>query len=81
MWANLWINLFGGVDGWRGLDWGCWIAMGVVALVVIVENIVFWGFKPLPKAAEIKAQEAEDDRREKEQKEAAKREKRKYRPD
>ncbi len=74
-WAGLWEKLFGSVDGWLGLDWGFWIAMAFVALVVIVENIVFWAFKPRPEAAQIKAQEAADDAREKESKEAALKEK------
>ncbi len=70
--AGIWTTLFGGVDGWLGLDWGFWGSMLLVALIVVVENIVFWGFKPLPIAAVIKAQEAEDDRKEKEAKAAMK---------
>ncbi len=64
MWANLWIKLFGSVDGWMGLDWGFWVSMAIVALVVIIENIVFWSFKPLPIAEIIRAQEAEDNAKE-----------------
>ncbi len=74
-WAAIWIAWFGSVDGPLGLDWGFWISMLVVVLVVIGENIVFWGFKPLPIAAEIKAQEKADDEREKAARAAAKAEK------
>ncbi len=77
-WAGLWTSMFGSVDGWMGLDWGFWVSMFVVALVVLIENIVFWSFKPLPIAAVIKAQEAEDDRREKEARAAAQAHKKRY---
>lgn len=28
-----------------GLDMGFWVAMAVVALIVILMNVVFWGMK------------------------------------
>ncbi len=45
--VNLWTNLFGGVDGPLGLDWGFWIGMAIVALFVIFQNVFFWLQKPL----------------------------------
>ncbi len=48
-WPALWTRLFGGVDGWLGLDWGFWVSLGVVALVVVFENVFFWSQKPYAK--------------------------------
>ncbi len=45
--VNLWLNLFGSVDGPLGLDWGFWVSMLVVCLFVVVQNVYFWSRKPL----------------------------------
>ena len=54
---NLWMSVFGTLD-WHGLNMGFWVSMIVVALIVVVQNAVFWGMKPLPhekgKPAEVK---------------------------
>lgn len=46
-WQEIWLNTFG-PGSWLGLDKDFWIAMAVVALIVILMNIVFWG---MPKKA------------------------------
>lgn len=43
--TNIWITLFGTTTLF-GLDMGFWISMAAVALIVVVENIVFWSIKP-----------------------------------
>ncbi len=52
-WQQLWTNLFGNDVGWLGLDWGFWVSMGIVALVVIFQNVFFWCLKPKPEAKEL----------------------------
>ena len=49
-WSNIWMTLFGSAD-WLGLNMGFWVSMAVVALIVVVMNVVFWGMKPRKKAA------------------------------
>ena len=49
-WSNIWMRLFGSAD-WLGLNMGFWVSMAVVALIVVVMNVVFWGMKPRKKAA------------------------------
>ncbi len=44
-WMNLW-NTLPGTQEICGLNSGFWIALGVVADIVIIENVVFWGMKP-----------------------------------
>lgn len=44
-WENIWMNSFGTTSLW-GLDMGFWVSMGVVALIVILMNAVFWSLKP-----------------------------------
>lgn len=44
-WKNLWMTLFGRTE-WLGLNMGFWVAMAVVALIVVVMNVVFWTMKP-----------------------------------
>ena len=44
-WINIWTKLFGSTE-LLGLNMGFWVSMAVVALIVIVMNIVFWGIKP-----------------------------------
>lgn len=44
-WTKIWLDLFGTVTLW-GLNMGFWVALAVVALIVIVMNAVFWGMKP-----------------------------------
>lgn len=49
MWANLWMKIFGATQ-WLGLDIGFWVSMGVVALIVVIMHVVFWGImKPKKK--------------------------------
>lgn len=42
---NLSMELFGRSE-LLGLDMGFWVAMAVVALVVVLMNVIFWGMKP-----------------------------------
>ena len=44
-WEKIWMNSFGTTSLW-GLDMGFWVSMGVVALIVILMNAVFWSLKP-----------------------------------
>ncbi len=44
-WNNIWMTLFGTTQ-WFGLNIGFWVSLAVVALIVIVMNLVFWGMKP-----------------------------------
>ena len=46
---DIWMTLFGTAD-LLGLNMGFWVSMAVVALIVIVMNVVFWGMKPRKKA-------------------------------
>lgn len=45
IWTNVWMKLFGATTLW-GLDMGFWVAMAVVALIVILMNVIFWNMKP-----------------------------------
>lgn len=47
-WTNIWMSLFGRTI-LLGLDMGFWTAMAVVALIVILMNVIFWGIKPKKK--------------------------------
>ena len=40
-WKAIWMNLFGTTE-FAGLNLGFWVAMGVVALIVVLMNLVFW---------------------------------------
>lgn len=42
---SIWMSLFGTDTLW-GLDMGFWVSMGVVALIVVLMNVVFWLMKP-----------------------------------
>ncbi len=45
-WSGLWQSLFGTTELF-GLNMGFWVSMGVTALIVLIQNIVFWKcFKP-----------------------------------
>lgn len=44
-WTKIWMNLFG-TSTLLGLDLGLWVAMAVVAMIIILMNVVFWGMKP-----------------------------------
>ncbi len=44
-WIALWIKLFGATE-FLGINMGFWVSMAVVAIIVIVMNVVFWGMKP-----------------------------------
>ena len=48
-WKDIWMTLFGTADLF-GLNMGFWVSMAVVALIVVVMNVVFWGMKPQKKA-------------------------------
>lgn len=43
---QLWIYLFG-TSEWLGLDIGFYVSLGLVVLLIILMNIVFWSLKPL----------------------------------
>lgn len=43
---KIWLALFG-TDEWLGLDIGFFVALGLVILLVILMNVVFWTRKPL----------------------------------
>lgn len=43
-WATIWINLFG-TTSFLGIDMDFWVGMGVVSLIAIIMNVVFWGMK------------------------------------
>jgi len=43
------MNLFGTTQ-WFGINIGFWVSMFVIAMVVVVMNVVFWGMKPKRKA-------------------------------
>lgn len=47
-WTQIWMDLFGTTE-WRGLNMGFWVANGVVLVVVVIMNVVFWSMKPLPR--------------------------------
>ena len=47
-WTQIWIDLFG-ITEWLGLSMGFWVANGVVLMVVVIMNVVFWNMKPLPR--------------------------------
>lgn len=47
-WTQIWIDLFGTAE-WLGLNMGFWVANGVVLVIVIIMNVVFWSMKPLPR--------------------------------
>ena len=51
-WKELWMTLFGTCD-WLGLNMGFWVSMDVVALIVIIMNLVFWGMKSKKKIDKI----------------------------
>lgn len=48
---HIWMNLFGTTQ-WFGIDIRFWVSMFVIAIVVVVMNVVFWGMKPKRKAVE-----------------------------
>ena len=41
-WTELWLRLFGTTELF-GLNMGFWVALAVVAAVVIAMNLLFWG--------------------------------------
>lgn len=48
-WKAIWMMIFGHTD-WLGLDMGFWASMAVVAVIVLIMNLVFWGMKPQKKS-------------------------------
>ena len=44
-WTNLWLDLFG-TTSWLGLNLGFWVATGLVLLLVLLMNVVFWALPP-----------------------------------
>ena len=50
-WKDIWMTLFGTVD-LLGLNEGFWVSMAVVALIVVVMNVFFWGMKPQKKTTD-----------------------------
>lgn len=47
-WTQIWMDLFGTTE-WLGLNMGFWVSNGVVLVVVVIMNVVFWSMKPLPR--------------------------------
>ena len=47
-WTELWMKLFGTAE-FLGLNIGFWVSMAVVAVIVVLMNVVFWGMKPKEK--------------------------------
>ena len=43
--SGLWMHLFGTTD-FAGINMGFWAGMGIVGLIVIIENLVFWSMRP-----------------------------------
>ena len=48
-WNNLWMQLFGVTELW-GISMSFWIALSMVALLVVAMNVVLWSLKPKVKA-------------------------------
>ena len=44
-WTDIWMKLFGTAE-FFGLNMGFWVSIIVVAIIVILMNVVFWGMKP-----------------------------------
>lgn len=44
-WTKLWFKMFG-TSTFMGLDMGFWVSLGVVIIIVILMNIIFWTVKP-----------------------------------
>ncbi|MCD7785292.1 MAG: hypothetical protein LUH18_06930 [Oscillospiraceae bacterium] len=47
-WTDIWLILFGTTE-FLGLNIGFWVSMAVVAVIVVLMNVVFWGMKPKEK--------------------------------
>ncbi|MCC8049122.1 MAG: hypothetical protein LIP10_00475 [Clostridiales bacterium] len=43
--TDIWMKFFGTTE-FLGLNIGFWVSMIVVAVIVILMNVVFWGIKP-----------------------------------
>ena len=43
--TDIWMKLFGTTE-FLGLNMGFWVSMLIVAVIVILMNVVFWGMKP-----------------------------------
>lgn len=54
--TNIWVTWFG-TSTWLGLDLGFWASMVAVALIVVVQNIVFWNMKPQKRVTHQKSPE------------------------
>lgn len=44
-WTEIWMKLFGSTSLF-GIDMGFWVSLGVVFIIVILINVVFWCMKP-----------------------------------
>lgn len=44
-WTKIWMDLFG-TTSFLGINLGFWAAMGVVVLIVVLMNVVFWSMAP-----------------------------------
>ncbi len=55
-WAGLWMKTFGTTE-WCGVNMGFWVSMAVVALVVVLQNIIFWNMKPTEHALHVREEE------------------------
>ncbi len=46
LWNPIYEKVFGGIHANSWLNWGFWIAMAIIALLVVVYIIVFWAMRP-----------------------------------
>ncbi len=44
--TELWLDLFGTVTGWFGVNIGFWVGMGVCAAIVLAMNLICWLMPP-----------------------------------
>ncbi len=44
--TELWMNIFGTVTGWFGINIGFWVGMGICAAIVVVMNLICWLMPP-----------------------------------
>ncbi|MCD7740082.1 MAG: hypothetical protein LUH11_01880 [Candidatus Gastranaerophilales bacterium] len=57
-WTYIGTVIFGQEEGWLGWDWGFWLGMIFVALIVVFENWFFWTRKSYEQIQADKAKKA-----------------------
>lgn len=45
-WKMVWMKLFGTIELFR-LNMGFWVSLGLVCVIVILMNLIFWNMKPI----------------------------------